>query len=85
MKKIFFIGISILLGLMLLGIIIVAAGENLHQNTDIDKLAENAVSITLPDVEISVDEVTASGFENPVQVTHAGDGSNRIFVVEQTD
>jgi len=26
---------------------------------------------------------TASGFELPVQVTHAGDGSDRIFVVEQ--
>ncbi len=26
---------------------------------------------------------TASGFESPVQVTHAGDGSDRIFVVEQ--
>jgi uncharacterized repeat protein (TIGR01451 family) len=26
----------------------------------------------------------ASGFDHPVQVTHAGDGSNRLFVVEQS-
>jgi uncharacterized repeat protein (TIGR01451 family) len=37
----------------------------------------------LPDVEITVDEVVASGFDHPVQVTHAGDGSGRLFVVEQ--
>jgi glucose/arabinose dehydrogenase len=32
---------------------------------------------------ITIDEIVASGFIRPVQVTHAGDGSNRIFVVEQ--
>ena len=32
---------------------------------------------------ITIDEIVASGFTRPVQVTHAGDGSNRIFVVEQ--
>ncbi|MBN1810690.1 MAG: PQQ-dependent sugar dehydrogenase [Anaerolineae bacterium] len=37
----------------------------------------------LPDVSITVDEIVASGFNQPVQVTHAGDGSNRLFVVEQ--
>jgi uncharacterized repeat protein (TIGR01451 family) len=42
-----------------------------------------AVASALPDVEISVDEVVATGFIHPVQVTHAGDGSNRLFVVEQ--
>jgi uncharacterized repeat protein (TIGR01451 family) len=42
-----------------------------------------ATPSTLPDVEISVGEVVASGFIHPVQVTHAGDGSNRLFVVEQ--
>jgi uncharacterized repeat protein (TIGR01451 family) len=36
------------------------------------------------DVQITVDEVVASGFGNPIQVTHAGDGSNRLFIVEQT-
>lgn len=37
----------------------------------------------LPPVTITVDEVIASGLSRPVQVTHAGDGSNRLFVVEQ--
>ena len=42
-----------------------------------------AAPFALPDIEISVDEVVASGFVRPVQVTHAGDGSGRLFVVEQ--
>lgn len=29
-------------------------------------------------------ELLASGFASPVHVTHAGDGSNRLFVVEQS-
>jgi glucose/arabinose dehydrogenase len=36
-----------------------------------------------PAVEISVSRIVASGLERPVQVTHAGDGSARLFVVEQ--
>jgi uncharacterized repeat protein (TIGR01451 family) len=40
--------------------------------------------ITLPDVEITLDQIVASGFNLPVQVTNAGDGTNRLFVVEQT-
>ena len=38
----------------------------------------------LPDVDITVDDVVASGLDHPVQVTHAGDGSGRLFVVEQS-
>ena len=38
---------------------------------------------TPPDIEITVSEVTASGFTRPIQATHAGDGSHRLFVVEQ--
>jgi glucose/arabinose dehydrogenase len=34
-------------------------------------------------VAIKVNEIVASGFSQPVQVTHAGDGSGRLFVVEQ--
>ncbi len=37
-----------------------------------------------PDVQITIDPVVASGFSVPVQVTHAGDGSGRLFVVEQS-
>jgi uncharacterized repeat protein (TIGR01451 family) len=36
------------------------------------------------DVDITIAEVVASGFDHPIQVTHAGDGSNRLFVVEQS-
>lgn len=34
-------------------------------------------------VTITIDEVVASGLSLPVQLTHAGDGSGRLFVVEQ--
>ncbi len=47
------------------------------------RASPEAMPATLPDVEISVEEVVASGFVRPVQVTHAGDGSGRLFVVEQ--
>ena len=36
-----------------------------------------------PDVQIRVTTVVASGFVTPLLVTHAGDGSGRLFVVEQ--
>jgi uncharacterized repeat protein (TIGR01451 family) len=35
------------------------------------------------DVDITVSQVVVSGLDHPVQVTHAGDGSRRLFVVEQ--
>ena len=35
-------------------------------------------------ITITVNEIVASGLSMPVQVTHAGDGSGRLFVVEQT-
>jgi uncharacterized repeat protein (TIGR01451 family) len=37
----------------------------------------------LPDIDLTVAEVVAGGFSVPVQVTHAGDNSGRLFVVEQ--
>ncbi len=36
-----------------------------------------------PDYVLTLNEIVASGFTHPVQVTHAGDGSGRLFVVEQ--
>jgi uncharacterized repeat protein (TIGR01451 family) len=44
---------------------------------------DSETSIVLPDVDITIDEVIASGFVRPVQVTNAGDGSLRLFAVEQ--
>ncbi len=46
--------------------------------------SSHKISEALPDVQISIDEIVASGFDQPVQVTHAGDGSGRLFVVEKT-
>jgi len=40
-------------------------------------------SAQLVDVDISVGEIVASGLDHPVQVTDAGDGTGRLFVVEQ--
>jgi len=36
-----------------------------------------------PDIDIHVNRVIVSGLDQPVLVTHAGDGSGRLFVVEQ--
>lgn len=36
-----------------------------------------------PDYTISIDEVVASGLQNPVKITHAGDQTSRLFVLEQ--
>ncbi len=35
------------------------------------------------DVQITIDDIVVSGLTRPVQVTHAGDGSGRLFIVEQ--
>ena len=42
------------------------------------------VPLTQGGVDITVDEIIASGFTRPVQVTNASDGSDRLFVVEQS-
>ena len=39
--------------------------------------SSSAAPLTLPDVDITVDDILASGFTQPIQVTHAGDGSER--------
>ncbi|MDZ4169292.1 MAG: PQQ-dependent sugar dehydrogenase [Coriobacteriia bacterium] len=39
--------------------------------------------VSLTDVEVSLQPV-AEGFDRPVFVTHAGDGSGRLYVVEQS-
>ncbi len=42
-----------------------------------------SVSRAAPSAGITIDQIVASGLSNPVHVTHAGDGSGRLFVVEQ--
>ena len=44
----------------------------------------SAIPYTQDNVDVAIGEVIASGFTQPVQVTHAGDGTRRLFVVEQT-
>src|SRR5688500_19924813 len=40
---------------------------------------------TAPDAQVVVEVVpVAGGFSSPLYVTHAGDGSNRLFIVEKS-
>jgi uncharacterized repeat protein (TIGR01451 family) len=85
---------SCILGFVVLGVILVVEGIAARfpdrvaaasvTQTDFSQLSILKQELVLPEVEISVDQVVASGFERPVQVTHAGDSSGRLFVVEQT-
>lgn len=45
--------------------------------------SERVAPSTPVDVQITINEIVASGFNKPVQVAHAGDGTGRLFVVEQ--
>ncbi|MGB8251989.1 MAG: PQQ-dependent sugar dehydrogenase [Anaerolineaceae bacterium] len=58
-------------------------GNNPTQQTSVTsaRIAPDAPAITWP--SISLTEVI-SGLDRPVQFTHAGDGSGRLFVVEKT-
>ena len=76
--------ISIFLGVLVLRNLMVSAGKDVNPDYQSEKSRAEAANLALPDVDISVNEITASGFDHPIQVTHAGDGSNRLFVVEQT-
>jgi uncharacterized repeat protein (TIGR01451 family) len=53
------------------------------QPAELSSQVEAASAAPADPIAISVDTVVASGFTHPVQVTHAGDGSGRLFVVEQ--
>lgn len=49
-----------------------------------DGVAAELQQNTPPPVDITISEIVASGLSAPVQVTHAGDGSDRLFIVEQS-
>jgi len=67
--------------LALLAFISVLLG--MHPGTSSDPAARGlADQLALAD-QLTLDEVIAGGFSAPVQVTHAGDGTGRLFVVEQ--
>ncbi|MDQ3646380.1 MAG: PQQ-dependent sugar dehydrogenase [Actinomycetota bacterium] len=48
-----------------------------------DPAATSASTAAAPEATRLTLEEVATGFESPLQVTHAGDGSGRLFVVEQ--
>ncbi|MCS7060634.1 MAG: PQQ-dependent sugar dehydrogenase [Anaerolineae bacterium] len=45
--------------------------------------AAPAIPATLPAFTLSLQTIVPSGLNNPVHVTHAGDGSGRLFIVEK--
>ena len=79
MLRLQFILSAILLGVVLGGLF--SDGERLHAQASATSPSE---PLRLPDVVINVDEIVATGFDQPTQVTSAGDGSNRLFVLEKT-
>lgn len=82
------LGIAVLLGFLLfLRVPTQASSEDDSWFTEQQLVSVESVTVPadrlLEDVPVVVDEIVASGFNRPVQATHAGDGSQRIFVVEQ--
>lgn len=49
----------------------------------VNSLTDSGARPALAGIGITLIEVIPSGLSSPVQVTHAGDGSGRLFVVEQ--
>jgi len=90
MDRLHRIGRSVAIGMVMAAALCLAPSfwesASLADSSHLSKLEVGLPSIVqqLPaDVEISIDTVIASGFDSPVQVTHAGDGTGRLFVVEQ--
>lgn len=53
------------------------------ETTPSGEATSSAEPVALDELEIALEPV-ADGFSDPLYVTHAGDGSGRVFVVEQT-
>jgi glucose/arabinose dehydrogenase len=73
--KIFTLGLLAALLLLALPAVIAQTDDDAEPVTTLDGLPD-AAAFTL--------EVVADGLRNPLYVTHAGDGSGRIFILEQT-
>jgi len=73
--------------LLLIGLIgaavLIGVVEGIERSRAKSPQAQPAEAITLPDVTINVDQVIVSNMDHPLQVTHAGDGSNRLFVPQK--
>lgn len=74
MKKVWFVVVATLAMLFPAGVLLAQGGE------DEPVITRDAP----PDPALVTYTQVASGFDRPLLVTHAGDGSGRLFVVEQT-
>ncbi len=54
-----------------------------HSRQEKNNPASELSAVAVPDIEISVGQIIAQGLDQPIQLTHAGDGSGRLFIVEQ--
>jgi glucose/arabinose dehydrogenase len=72
------VAIAIALLILLIGISVILGGVD----------AQDATAITtrdgVPDATVYTWTLVSDGFDNPLYVTHADDGSGRLFVLEQT-
>lgn len=76
-----FLVVSALGVMFLLGLFYLVNANWISPGTGVALSMENVLS---EDVQITLDEVIATGFSIPIQVTNAGDGTRRLFVVEQS-
>jgi glucose/arabinose dehydrogenase len=84
MKRLLILTLSLAISLLLSTDGSAGAQARLHPDGSLFlPLVRNNSPIVLPDINIHIDQVIADGFSSPVQVTHTGDGSGRLFVVEQ--
>ncbi len=61
----------------------IAHGSHGREASGLQRPIAPAVALSLPGFTLSLQTVVTSGLNNPVHVTHAGDGSGRLFVVEK--
>jgi glucose/arabinose dehydrogenase len=82
---------AVKLAVILVVIMLVLIGYQVHTKadpitpTDTYQVALPMVQNSQPlrAIQINVEQVLASGFNKPVEISNAGDGSGRLFVVEQ--
>lgn len=75
-------GCSHLEAVCLMSLVFITLSTSLTGATTFSSVGETRYLEAEEDIAITLIEI-ASGFNAPVQVTHAGDGSDRLFVVEQ--
>ena len=71
--------------LTLLALLVVAAACAPQESSSQESISQESSFVTsIPDAQNVQLTLIADGFDRPLFVTHAGDGSGRLFVVEQT-